>query len=91
MTAQRYVLVAWPPSEEMVTAGWSETADPDGIFGLMCAATPIAADDPAVVEQVARLIDPHNINWDNGIDTMRKRELRDKAAEVLRIFTPERP
>ena len=61
------------------------------VWLAMCAATPIAADDPAIVERVARMIDPHNINWDNGIDTLRKRALRDKALAVLRLFTPERP
>ena len=56
MSEQRFVLVAWPPTDSMVFAGNSHNNGWN--FGYCMnkavAASPVAADDPAMVERVAR-------------------------------------
>ena len=92
--SDRFVLVAWPPSDKMLEragdmierefgeSDWEEAKDmaeclnPRPIYDAMCAASPVAADDPAMVERVADIIASPYENAD------------EKALAVLRLFSP---
>lgn len=100
---QRYVLVPVVATEEIADAIANEV-ETEGYYTAWMAAiaaTPIAADDPAVVERVARIIDPTwftDVSPDgwHPLDNYPKQheiyrlEARAKAADILRLFTPER-
>ena len=101
MTAQRYVLVVQHPTTVQKNVG-ANIVDPPSwdiaheMYERMCAATPIAADDPAEVERVARMLQRAN-RPDHGMfnaeqmDEMDEQSLpayRKLALAVLRLFTP---
>ena len=128
MTEQRYVLVAWPPTAEMLArvlpqtemlhdesslalveqavtmietsplsrlrldAGKHVACDLIRDYRAMCAASPIAADDPAVVERIGLAI-AHTSLWGGCTATTNVPCCPDchcagQALAVLRLFTP---
>ena len=95
----RFVLVAWPPTKDQINLGWKliqGNLRPDEIYPRMCAASPVAADDPAMVERVARVLAP--LVWTavtDGRDVrqegnwhLRREWSKQRALAVLRLFSP---
>ena len=83
MSEQRFVLVAWPE-----TAGPdAENANARESFAKLLAASPVAADDPAMVERVASVL---CIRLESGQPMCDATcpDCRDDAVRVLRLFSP---